>query len=151
MNEITKGMHEHPFFKDFQANQVELLSKCASTTNFTAGNYIFHDGEPANHVYLLKTGSVAITLEMNGHEPLSIMTVGAGGVVGWSWLFAPYRWHFSARVAENTSAITLDAKCVLAKCKEDYQLGYKLMEYCATIMGERLQATRAQLLSASLR
>jgi CRP/FNR family transcriptional regulator, cyclic AMP receptor protein len=149
MNEITKGMHEHPFFKDFQANQVELLSKCASTTNFTAGDYIFHDGEPADRMYLIQTGKIAIVLQMTGRDPLAIMTVGTGGVVGWSWLFPPYRWHFSARVMENTSAITLDAKCIMAKCEEDYQLGYNLMSRCAYIMGERLQATRAQLLSVS--
>ena len=147
MNEIMKGMVEHPFFKDFQATHVELLSKCASTMNFTAGGYIFHDGETADRLYLIQTGKVAVELQLVGRDPLIILTVGPRGIVGWSWLFPPYRWHFSARVMENTSAITLDAKCIMEKCKEDCQLGYELMWRCAYVMGERLHATRAQLLS----
>jgi CRP/FNR family cyclic AMP-dependent transcriptional regulator len=147
MSEITKGMLEHPFFKDFQATHVELLSKCASSVHFTAGSYIFHDGETAERLYLIQTGKIAVVLQMAGRDPMGIMTVDAGGVVGWSWLFPPYRWHFSARVMEDTAAIALDAKCIMAKCKEDYQLGYELMRECAHVMGERLQATRAQLLN----
>ncbi len=147
MNGAMRGMPEHPFFKDFQATHVELLSNCASLTNFNAGGYLFHDGETADRLYLIRTGKIAIELQMTGRDPVYIMTVGAGGVVGWSWLLQPNRWHFSARVMEDTSAIILDAKCIMVKCKEDYQLGYELMWRCAQVMGERLQATRVQLLS----
>jgi CRP/FNR family cyclic AMP-dependent transcriptional regulator len=147
MSEITKALLEHPFFKDFHASHVELLSKCASNFKFTAGSYIFHDGEAADRLYLIRTGKIAVVLQMAGRDPMAIMTVHAGGVVGWSWLFPPYRWHFSARVMEDTSGIALDAKCILVKCEEDYQLGYDLMRECANVMGERLQATRAQLLN----
>ena len=147
MSEITKGMLEHPFFKDFKATHVELLSKCASSMHFAAGSQIFHDGETADRLYLIQTGKIAVELEMVGQDPVAIMTVDAGGVVGWSWLYPPYRWHFSARAMEDTSAIALDAKCIMVKCKEDYQLGYELMWQCAHMMGERLHATRAQLMS----
>jgi len=147
MNETMKSMLEHPFFKDFQTTHVELLSNCASITEFNAGGYLFRDGETADRLYLIQTGKIAIELEMAGRDPLLIMTVGAGGVVGWSWILQPNRWHFSTRVMENTSAIILDAKCIMVKCREDYQLGYELMWRSAQLIGERLQATRAQLLS----
>ncbi len=150
MNEMTKFMSKHRFFKDFQPTHVELLSNCASIMNFPAGEYIFHEGEPADRLYLIQMGRTAIILEMPGREPLTIMTVDEGGVVGWSWLFPPYRWHFTAKVTENTSAITLDAKCIMEKCKEDCQLGYDMIWQCARVMGERLYATRAQLLSLKL-
>ena len=29
-----------------------------------------------------------------------IETLEAGEVVGWSWLFPPYRWHFDARALD---------------------------------------------------
>jgi CRP-like cAMP-binding protein len=140
-------MLEHPFFKHFQPAHVELLSECASSMHFKAGGYVFHDGEKADRLYLIETGKIAVVLQMAGRDPMAIMTVDGGGVVGWSWLFPPYRWHFSARAVEDTSAVALDAKCLMAKCKENYQLGYELMWQCAHMMGERLQATRAQWLS----
>lgn len=99
-------------------------------------------------LYLILEGKVVVEIQMPGRDPLSIMTIGKGGVVGWSWLFPPYKWHFNARVIEDAPTIALDAKCVLDKCKEDYQMGFELVYRCAYVMGERLQATRLQLLNA---
>jgi CRP-like cAMP-binding protein len=67
-------------------------------------------------------------------------------VLGWSWLFPPYRWHFDARALELTRAIALDGKCLREKCEEDHDLGYELVKRVAQIIMERLQATRLQLL-----
>lgn len=149
MSEVTKAMLEHPLFKDFKATQVELLAGCASCMHFPAGSHMFHEGETADRLYLIQEGMVTVELQMPGRDPLSILTVGAGNVVGLSWLFPPRRWHFSVRVRNDASVVALDTKCLLMKCTEDYQTGYELMCRCACIIGERLQATRAQLLSAS--
>jgi CRP-like cAMP-binding protein len=148
MSEIKKTMAEHPFFKDFQSSHLKMLAECASLVSFNKGTYLFHEGETADWLYLILEGKVVVETQMPGRDPLAIMTIGGGGVVGWSWLFPPYRWHFSVRVIEDASAIALDAKRVLQKCREDYAMGYELMWRCAYVMGERLQATRLQLLNA---
>ena len=148
MSKIKGSMAEHPFFKDFKASHLKRLAECASHENFNKGSYLFREGESADWLYLIREGKVVVETQMPGRDPLAIMTIGKGGVVGWSWLFPPYRWHFGARAAEDASAIALDAKCVLAKCREDYEMGYELMWRCAYVMGERLQATRLQLLNA---
>jgi CRP/FNR family cyclic AMP-dependent transcriptional regulator len=78
--------------------------------------------------------------------PITIETIEAGEVLGWSWLFPPYRWHFSARVVEPTRAIALDGVCLRSKGEADHDLGYELVKRVAQIMMQRLQATRLQLL-----
>jgi CRP/FNR family transcriptional regulator, cyclic AMP receptor protein len=148
MSKIKESMAEHPFFKDFKASHLELLAECASHVHFNKGSYLFREGETADWLYLIREGKVVVETQMPGRDPLAIMTIGKEGVVGWSWLFPPYRWHFGARAVEDASAIALNAKCVLAKCREDYEMGYELMWRCAYVMGERLQATRLQLLNA---
>jgi len=148
MSEITKSMLDHPFFKDSEVAHVDFLGDCASSVYFPARTHMFREGERAGRLYLIQRGKIAIELPMPGRDPLSIMTVDAGGVVGWSWLFPPYRWNFSARIVEDTSAVALDTNCLLLKCREDYRIGYELMWRCANVVGERLEATRAQLLSA---
>jgi len=67
-------------------------------------------------------------------------------VLGWSWLVSPYRWHFSARVVEETRAIALDAKCLRGKCETDHELGYELLNRVLHVVEQRLQSTRMQLL-----
>jgi hypothetical protein len=75
-----------------------------------------------------------------------IETLDAGDVVGWSWLFPPYRTHFDARAIVATHTIAFDGACLRTKCESDPAFGYKLIKRFAAVMMDRMQATRLQLL-----
>jgi CRP-like cAMP-binding protein len=75
------------------------------------------------------------------------LTLGAGDILGWSWLFPPYRWKFSARTMEETRALAADGKCLREKAERDHDLGYELLKRFAHVVEERLEATRLQLLN----
>ena len=87
-------------------------------------------------------------LEVNVPEKgaFIIQTIRDGDVLGWSWLFPPYRWNFDIRAVELIRAIALDAKCLRTKCDEDHDLGYEMMKRFSVILVERLRATRLQVL-----
>lgn len=146
MNDMKERLAQHPFLKDLKTTYLELLAECAATAQFKKGGHVFRQGENADRLYLIEEGKVGIRLEMPSHDPITIMTLGAGGVAGWSCLFPPSQWQFAGWGMEDTAFITLDATCVLAKCKADYELGYELMRRCSQIMADRLMATRLQLL-----
>ena len=61
------------------------------------GQLLFREGDPADTFYLVRHGSVALETFVPARGPVMIETLEAGEVVGWSWLFPPYRWHFDAR------------------------------------------------------
>ena len=67
-------------------------------------------------------------------------------MVGWSWLFPPYRWHFDARALSHVRATAFDGACLRGKCEDDPALGYDLMKRFAQVLIERLQWTRLRLL-----
>jgi hypothetical protein len=48
---------------------------------------------------------VDIETEMENGGTRKIETLGTGDVLGWSWLFPPYYWHFDARAVTPTKAI----------------------------------------------
>ena len=75
-----------------------------------------------------------------------IETLGPGEVVGWSWLFEPYRWQFDGRAVAPTRVVAFDGACLRGKCEADHELGYELMRRFVASVIERLQATRLQLL-----
>ena len=137
---------EHLFFKDLHPRYLQLVVGCASNVRFEAGQFIFHEGDEANQFYLIRHGSVGIEVFVPERGPLMIQTLGEGDVLGWSWLFPPYRWVFDARAVSLTRAIALDGACLRKKCEEDHELGYELLKRFAQIIMERLQATRLQLL-----
>ena len=82
---------------------------------------------------------------MPGRGPLTIETIEAGDVVGWSWLFPPHAWHFDARAVAPVRAIEVDGACLRAKCEKDPVLGYDLMSRFSAVLLERLNATRFRL------
>ncbi|HEU4345501.1 MAG TPA: cyclic nucleotide-binding domain-containing protein [Candidatus Binatia bacterium] len=139
-------LKEHPFFKDFHPEHFRILVGCASNVRFRPGEMIFRNGEQADHFYLIRQGKVAIEVFVPGRGALKIQTLGAGEVLGWSWLFPPYRWTFDARALEETLAFALDGSCLRKKCEENHDLGYELMKRFSVIIIERLQATRLQLI-----
>ena len=67
-------------------------------------------------------------------------------MVGWSWLFAPYRWQLDGRAVQPCELIAFDGACLRGKCETDHELGYQLMRRFAANLVARLQATRFQLL-----
>jgi CRP/FNR family cyclic AMP-dependent transcriptional regulator len=137
---------EHPFLRGLEPRYLALLVGCAANVRFEAGDYIFREGEEADRFYIIRHGKVALELFTPERGALTIQTLGAGDVLGWSWLFPPYRWRFEARALELTRAIALDGACLRRKCDEDHSLGYELVKRFAHVIVERLQATRLQLL-----
>ena len=76
---------------------VASVAGCAQNVAFDPGDLLLAEGDPADTLYLLRRGRVAIEVHSPGAGPIVIETVGPGAVVGWSWLVPPYRWHFDAR------------------------------------------------------
>jgi CRP-like cAMP-binding protein len=136
----------HPFAKGLSDQELSVLAAGAKEAEFRPGELIFREGEPANRFYLIKEGQVALEAYEPGQGGVVIQNIHAGGVLGWSWLFAPFTWHFRARALENTKAISLDGGKLLVSCEENHALGYQLMKRVAQVAIERLQATRRHLL-----
>lgn len=146
METLKTYLVEHPFLKDLNPDQLELITGCASNVRFNSGELIFREGDDANHFYMIRHGKVAIELFAPDRGSIKVETIGEGEVFGWSWLVAPYKWNFDARAVELTRAVALDGKCLRTKCDEDHDLGYELLNRFMVIMMERFQATRIQLL-----
>ena len=136
----------HPFFRGLDKSYVSFLAGCATNVHYARGEYIFREGEAADRFLIVRYGLVSLRTNIPGRGDVTIQTVGEDDVLGWSWLFAPYRWNFSAYCLEETRAVSFDGVCLRTKCSEDHDLGYEMMARFAAIMTQRLQATRLQLL-----
>lgn len=146
MRTLETVLAEHPFFAGLEQRYLQIIVGCATNVVFEKGQIIFREGEEANRFYLIRQGRVALEVHAAGIGTLTIQTLDAGDILGWSWLVPPYRWHFDARAVELTRAIALDGECLRRKCEEDHDLGYELLKRFAEIITQRLQATRLQLL-----
>jgi CRP-like cAMP-binding protein len=146
MGTIETILAEHPFLKGMAPDHIPLIAGCASNVRFNKGDYIFREDEEADRFYLVRHGLIALDVFVPQRGPVTIDTIQEGEVLGWSWLFPPYRWHFDARALQLTRAIAFDGKCLREKCDKDTALGYDLVKRFSQVFMQRLQSARLQLL-----
>jgi len=150
MIEVTAGaLASHPFLHGMSHDQLGLLAEAASDVTFPARHRLFEDGGNATRFWLIQSGHVSLDLHVPGEGPVVIDTIGMGELLGWSWLFPPFKWAFGAVAATTVEAFEFDAPAVREACVADPGLGYELNQRITRVLAKRLQATRIRLISGS--
>jgi len=150
MIEVTAdALATHPFLHGMSRDHLAALAETATDVTFPVRHRLFEDGGGANRFWLIQSGHVALDLHVPGQGRMKIDTIGMGEVLGWSWLFPPYRWAFGAVAASPVEAFEFDGRAVRACCESDPELGYELTRRLARVVAKRLQATRVRLITTS--
>jgi len=142
---LDKLLADHPFFKGMDDTSRKTLAGCARNERFLAGEYIAHEGSPADRFYFIRSGTVALEYHVPGRDGLILETLHDGDVFGWSWMVEPYVWSNDIRAIELTRVFSLDATCLRKKLKKDHSLGFDLYSRFIPVMARRLSSTRQQL------
>lgn len=143
---MENAIHGHPFLAGLKPDHLRALKDNAMVMRYQPGEVIFREGDPANRFYLIQQGKVALESKQPENEPILIQYISPGDVLGWSWLFPPYYWHFDARAVEPTEAIFFYGARLREQCEEDHDLGYELLKRMSAVVIQRLQTARKQLL-----
>ncbi|MEO1091270.1 MAG: cyclic nucleotide-binding domain-containing protein [Pseudomonadota bacterium] len=146
MKTIDQLAAEHGFFEGLPDAVTALVAGCGSNVAVPAGDYVLREGAPADRFFLIRHGSVALEFYRPGSGPQTFMTLGAGDVLGVSWLVEPYVWHHDGRAVEPLRAVAFDAQCLRAKCDAEPAIGYALMRRFVPALVDRMHAARLQAL-----
>ncbi|GAA2449494.1 cyclic nucleotide-binding domain-containing protein [Streptomyces sp. NPDC051041] len=122
------------------------LMELAREVSFPEDTRIFETGGTADRFWVIRSGAVSLDQRVSSLQRITVAGLGAGDLLGWSWLFPPYRWDFGAEAFSPVRAYEFDAAAVLALCEEDPRLGLTLVRSVAEILAHRLETTRGQLL-----
>jgi len=150
MKTVNEAILKRAFFHGMKPEHLAVLMEGAQTTEFKAGDVLFREGEPAGQFYLIESGKIALEAHQPAAGTVLVQTLGAGEVLGWSWLFPPFVWHFEARAIEATKVIVLSGAHLLSTAESDHDFGYELMKRVTQVVIRRLQATRKQLLGLQI-
>jgi len=150
MIEVTaEALAAHPFLHGMTHHHLAVLAGMAADVTFPARHRLFEDGGNATRFWLIQSGYVTLDLHVPGQGRMKIETIGMGELLGWSWLFPPYRWAFGAVAASPVEAFEFDGRAARARCADDPEIGYELTRRLARVVAGRLQATRVRLITAS--
>ncbi|MCZ1005844.1 cyclic nucleotide-binding domain-containing protein [Streptomyces lydicus] len=122
------------------------LTDIAVEVSLPRATRLFEEGRRADHFWIIRSGQVALDQRVPGRRAAVVETLGRDELLGWSWLFPPYLWHFGAQTVGPVEAVEFDAKVVRALCESDPVLGRAMYRYVAETVADRLHGTRVRLL-----
>lgn len=144
--DIEQYLSSLDLFNGLSAEAISFLAQNAKSVNVGAEQTVFRNGEPARRFYLVIKGRVTVEIPALYGPTLNIQTLGAGEILGWSWLIPPYQWSFHAKAEEDSEILEFDGENLLARCEKDPAFGYELIKRFAALMSERLDAARRRLM-----
>lgn len=146
MSTILKTLEGHPFLRGLSTRHLHTLAACATERKVDAGTFVFHEGSPADGLFLVLNGRVVLEIYVPSQGPVQVESVEGGGVIGWSWLVTPHRWHFDARASRASHLVILDGEKVSRLCEQDPELGFDLSKRLMNVVQQRVESLRMQLL-----
>lgn len=142
-------LRRYPFFAGTNDEQLKKLAMISEETDFKEGAVFFKEGDPANHLFILVSGSVdlffTVGKENRPKRDYLVEEISTGDPFGISALIEPYVFTMNAKAATECKAICVDGAALRELCAADKELRYSLTKQTARIYAERLRAARVQL------
>jgi CRP-like cAMP-binding protein len=142
---IRELLAAQPVLAGLEPDDLDLMAGCGRLAVIEPGAPLAREGDPAEQFFVVRAGRVALEIA-SPTGPLVVETLEAGDIVGWSWIFPPYRWVYDVEVLEPAHVVVIDAGCLRQKCDADPEFGFRVMKRFAQVVAERLAATRLRLL-----
>jgi CRP/FNR family cyclic AMP-dependent transcriptional regulator len=143
---LTEKLQEIRFLHDIGPMHLEQIATISRIRDVKNGEVIFRQGDPAQYVYLVASGSVSLEICAAGAGCRQILTLSPGELLGWSSVLEQLSYTARARAVSDTRLVEINIEQLLALCSRDPQFGFALMRQVAIALAKRLSATRMQLL-----
>jgi CRP-like cAMP-binding protein len=143
---IRQQLAAQDFFNGMNPDHLGFLADSAHQRQIGKEQVLFRSGEPANAFYLIVTGRISVEIAAISGPVLTIQTLTAEQLLGWSWIIPPYRWSFQARAEERTDLLEFDGVRVRERCEQDPAFGYEMLKRFAALMSDRLESARRTMM-----
>jgi CRP-like cAMP-binding protein len=145
MDSIETQIAQNRFLAGLNPRFYHYFGECATQQTAETDQEVFHEGNPADRFYFIQSGKVALETFVPGLGRVMIESLGPGDALGWSWLFPPHQWHFTASPIEPTELIAFDAASLRNRAEENRDFGNQLLTRVSKMLLDRLLGTRTQL------
>lgn len=113
-----------------------------NTLVLAAGDVLFRLGEPAERMFLVRSGRIHLTLPVairGKDEDVLIEERLAGETVGWSGLIPPHRFTLKAMTPVATELTAFSRAALLEHFAANPIVAYAVTRNVASVIGQRLQ------------
>jgi len=143
---LTRSLAAHAFVAGMSHADVEFLAGCTKNVRFSPGDFLFREGTPAESLFLVREGRLALESHSAGRGPSQVETLGPGDVLGWRALFEQYRWHLDGRALTPMLVFAVDGRCLHDKMAREPVFGFAVTRRLLYQAHRRLEQSRLQQL-----
>jgi len=132
-------------FTGFSDQQLSTLAELFEGEQLQSGQIIFAQDDPADRLYVLLGGRVAIRFKPHDGDTLTVTEIGQGGVFGWSAALGRRSYTSSAVCLEAGDALGLKGADLRRLCETQPDTGVVILERLAEVIAQRLRSTHEQV------
>ncbi|MBT4512786.1 MAG: cyclic nucleotide-binding domain-containing protein [Chloroflexi bacterium] len=143
-SEIMEALQKCEIFSNINEEDIQQIAQLCSIESYEAGDTVFAQGEYGTKIYLIAEGQVALvrSVSLGGRQgTMTVDILGKGRGLGWSsFLCDPCSVSASAVCQKPSQLVSLSGADLRAMLEGNTDLGFKVMDRLAQIVGNRLRA-----------
>jgi len=141
----TEQLIGHEVFSFLRPEQVNTISDSAELVECAAGDTVYYKGAPANFLFVVLEGQVALRLP--GRSGLSILIdqPGPGALFGSCVCFDLQEYSLTAQCTEPSRLLKIDASVLKELMDEDLVMGYAIQTRISRVYFNRYVDTMKKL------
>jgi SulP family sulfate permease len=139
------NLSDMPIFADFDETAKAALERATKLRHFKAGKKLFKAGSQGDELYLIRSGTVRLTIPIHKKDSYHLATCEAGEIVGGTGFLDGGTHTADALAVTDVEAYALSTEHFMALSKEQGPLTLALIESVARNLGNRLRIAVAEI------
>jgi CRP-like cAMP-binding protein len=135
--------------RGLSAEEAQRVTALGTHVRLPSGAELFPLGAPADNLYVVKRGRIALTLPMQvrqHEEDVLIEERSPGQAFGWSALIPPHRFTLKATAPLDSEVLAIPRTALFQYFAARPDIAYIVTQNVAEVMGQRLQVFQAMWL-----
>lgn len=136
-----------PTFQGLNEEDLKLLAPLFEQYSCRAGSTVIEQGAPADYLYFIEKGKVAITFKPYDDHAITVTHVEKGGLFGWSAVLGSKAYTSSGVAIGKLQAVRIRGSELRKLCREHPDAGKNILDHLANAVSSRWKDAHEQIKS----
>jgi CRP/FNR family cyclic AMP-dependent transcriptional regulator len=127
MSPVTELLRKVPLFEELSDSELERVAQVAIPRSYPRETRVFHEGDPGDACYIVRTGSCRVTREHPDGRAITLANLGPGAIFGELAMLDGESRSASVEATEDTELMAIPASDMRAQIREHPEMAEKLV------------------------
>ena len=138
MSDVIELLRRVPLFSELSDPELERIAQVAIPRSFPNDTRVFHEGDPGDACFIVRTGSCRVTREHPDGRAITLANLGPGAIFGELAMLDGEARSASVEATEDTDLLALPASDMRALIREHPGMAEKLVVALTRRLRERI-------------